>query len=70
MPMLQPSLGSVLEEQGDQGIRPFKVVTIIKKEHTAGILAGTADMNKYPQHVSHEYSCVDQLAVVAGASLT
>lgn len=71
MPMLQLSLGSVLEEQGDQGMRPFEAVTIIKKQHTTGTLAGTAGMNKYPQHVSHEYSCfVDQLMVVAGACLT
>ena len=62
MPMLQLSLGSALQEHGDQGMRPPKVLTIIKKKHTAG----TAGMNKYPQRVSHKYSyCVDQLAVVA-----
>lgn len=49
---------------------PLKIVTIIKKEHAACTLAGTAGMNKYLRHVSHEYSCcVDQLAAVAGTPL-
>lgn len=69
--MLQLSLGSAPEEPGDQGMRLLSVITIIKKEHTASALAGTVGLKKCPQHVSHKYSRhVDQLAIVAGTSLT